>query len=63
MRIGHCQLEPNTGHFENLAKVINGLERAYKEQVEIVKFPECFRSGYPDKEEVVRFSAFTVDWP
>jgi predicted amidohydrolase len=64
MRIGHCQLEATTGDFEaNLAKVVKGLERADKDRVEIVSFPECFLTGYPDKEELARNSAFTVDSP
>src|SRR3954454_6196775 len=64
MRIGHCQLEATTGDFEaNLAKVVKGLERADRDRVEIVCFPECFLTGYPDKEEVVRKSAFAVDSP
>jgi len=62
MRIGHAQLESKTGDFDaNLAKVISGLERADRERVEIVCFPECFLTGYPDKEEIVRKSAFAVD--
>ena len=64
MRIGHCQLESKTGDFDaNLAKVIAGLELADKDRVQIVSFPECFLTGYPDKEEVVRQSAFAVDSP
>jgi predicted amidohydrolase len=64
MRIGHCQLESKLGDFDaNLAKVVQGLERADRERVEIVSFPECFLTGYPDKEEVVRRSAFAVDSP
>ncbi|MCE9560697.1 MAG: carbon-nitrogen hydrolase family protein [Planctomycetes bacterium] len=64
MRIGHCQLESKTGDFDaNLAKVVAGLERADKDRVEIVSFPECFLTGYPDKEEVVRKSAFAMDSP
>jgi predicted amidohydrolase len=64
MRIGHCQLESKTGDFHaNLAKVVAGLERADKERVEVVSFPECFLTGYPDKEEIVRQSAFAVDAP
>ncbi len=64
MRIGHWQLEAITGEFDaNLAKVVKGLERADKERVEIVCFPECFLTGYPDKEEIVRKSAFAVDSP
>ena len=64
MRIGHCQLESKTGDFDaNLAKVVAGLERADKERVEVVSFPECFLTGYPDKEELARKSAFALDSP
>ncbi|HVK07650.1 MAG TPA: carbon-nitrogen hydrolase family protein [Gemmataceae bacterium] len=64
MRIGHCQLEARTGDFDaNLAKVVTGLERADRERVDVVCFPECFLTGYPDKEEVARKSAFAVDSP
>ncbi len=51
IRIGHWQLESKTGDFDaNLAKVVTGLQRADKDRVEIVCFPECFLTGYPDKE-------------
>ncbi|HVK09205.1 MAG TPA: carbon-nitrogen hydrolase family protein [Gemmataceae bacterium] len=64
MRIGHCQIESKTGDFEaNLAKVVNGLERMDRDRVEIVCFPECFLTGYPDREEVARESAFAIDSP
>ena len=64
MRIGHCQLESKTGDFDaNLAKVVEGLKRADKDRVEVVSFPECFLTGYPDREEVARKSAFAVDSP
>lgn len=64
MRIGHCQLEATTGDFEaNLAKVVKGLERADRDRVEIVSFPECFLTGYPDREELARKSAFAADSP
>ena len=64
MRIGHWQLESKCGDFEgNLAKVVKGLERAEKERVEIVCFPECFLTGYFDKEEPTRKHAFAVDSP
>ncbi len=64
LRIGHCQLESRYGEFEaNLAKVVQGLERADREHVEIVCFPECFLTGYPDTEERARKVAFAVDSP
>lgn len=64
MRIGHWQLEPKTGDFEvNLEKLVKGLERADRERVEIVSFPECFLTGYPDKEEPARKGAFAADSP
>ncbi len=62
MRIGHCQVDSQLGDFDgNLAKVIAGLERAERERVEIVSFPECFLTGYPDTEELARRDAFSVD--
>jgi predicted amidohydrolase len=64
MRIGHCQLESRPGEFEaNLAKVVQGLERADRERVEIVCFPECFLTGYPDTAELARKSAFAASSP
>jgi len=64
MRIAHCQLESKLGDFDaNLGKVVKGLERADKERAQIVSFPECFLTGYPDREEVVRKSAFALDAP
>jgi predicted amidohydrolase len=64
MRIGHCQLETKCGDFDgNLAKVVKGLERADRERVEVVCFPECFLTGYPDKEELARKVAFAADSP
>jgi len=64
LRIGHCQLESKCGAFEtNLGKVVQGLERADREHVEIVCFPECFLTGYPDTEAPARRDAFAVDSP
>lgn len=64
MRIGHCQLEARCGDFEaNLAKLIQGLQRADRDRVEIVCFPECFLTGYPDTEELARKGAFAAEAP
>lgn len=64
MRIAHCQYESWVGDFEhNLKRVEEGLARAGKEEVEIVSFPECFLSGYPDTEEEARRGAFAMDSP
>lgn len=64
MRIGHCQLESLPGDFDaNLDKVVKGLERADRERVAVVSFPECFLTGYPDREVPARKSAFAVDSP
>jgi predicted amidohydrolase len=64
MRIGHWQLESKTGDFDaNLAKLVTSLERADRDRVEVVCFPECFLTGYPDKEEPARKGAFAVDSP
>jgi predicted amidohydrolase len=62
MRIGHCQYDSQLGDFDgNLAKVVAGLKLAERERVEIVSFPECFLTGYPDTEELARRDAFAVD--
>ncbi len=62
MRIGHAQLESKAGDFDaNLAKFARGLERADRDRVEVVSFPECFLTGYPDTEEPARKGAFAVD--
>lgn len=64
MRIGHCQLDSQLGDFEgNLRKVVQGLERMERERVEVVCFPECFLTGYPDEGELARAGAFAVDSP
>jgi predicted amidohydrolase len=52
MRIAHCQFETWVGEFEhNLKRVEEGLARAEAERAEIVSFPECFLTGYPDTED------------
>jgi len=62
MRIGHYQLDSQLGDFAgNLQKVITGLERADRDRVEIVCFPECFLTGYPDDGDLARQGAFAVD--
>jgi predicted amidohydrolase len=64
MRIGHWQLECKTGDFDgNLAKLVKALEQADRDRVEIVCFPECFLTGYPDTVELARKHAFAVDSP
>jgi predicted amidohydrolase len=64
VRIGHCQLESKCGDFEaNLAKLVKGLEQAQRDRVEIVCFPECFLTGYPDTEELARKHALALDSP
>ncbi len=64
MRIGHCQLDSQLGDFDrNLGKVVEGLERAERDRVDILCFPECFLTGYPDTEEPAREFAFAVDSP
>ncbi len=64
MRIGHAQLESRCGDFDgNLAKLVKGLERAQRERVEVLCFPECFLTGYPDTEELARKHAFAADAP
>ena len=62
MRIGHCQLVSQPGDLEgNLAKVVQGLQQAQEDRVEILSFPECYLTGYQDTEEEVRKHALAVD--
>jgi predicted amidohydrolase len=62
MRIGHCQLDSQLGDFEgNLGKLHEGLKKADADRVDIVCFPECFLTGYPDDGEIARRDAFTID--
>ena len=62
MRIGHCQRDSQLGDFEgNLGKLLEGLKQADADRVDIVCFPECFLTGYPDDGEVARRDAFTID--
>src|SRR5262245_12918157 len=64
MRIGHCQAVSVPGEFEkNLETVVKALERAEREGVEILCFPECFLTGYQDTEAEVRKSALAADAP
>ncbi len=64
MRIAHCQYESWCGDFDhNLQRVAEGLQRAGDEKVQIVTFPECFLTGYPDTEDRAREGAFTLDSP
>ena len=63
MRIGHCQIEVKADFEANLSKVATFLERAAKDRIEIVCFPECCLTGYPDTEEAARKGAFTADSP
>lgn len=64
MRIAHAQIEVHPGAFEaNLTKVVRYLERADQERAEIVSFPECCLTGYPDTEAIARRDAFAVDSP
>lgn len=64
MRIAHCQFESWCGEFDhNLQRVAEGLQKAEDMKVEIVSFPECFLTGYPDTEEGARAGAFSADSP
>lgn len=64
MRIGHCQLDSRLGDFDgNLRKVVEGLAKADRDRVNIVCFPECFLTGYPDRAEPARQGAFALDSP
>lgn len=62
MRIAHCQFESLCGDFPaNLRRFEEGLARSDKERAAIVSFPECFLTGYPDREDEARRGAFAAD--
>src|SRR5436305_1726494 len=62
MRIGHCQAVSVPGGFEkNFETVVKALERAGRERVEFLCFPEGFLTGYQDTEVEVQKSAFAAD--
>jgi len=64
MRIAHCQFESWCGDFDhNLKRVEEGLAHAATDRAEIVSFPECFLTGYPDAAEVAWQGAFAADSP
>ena len=64
MRVAHFQLDSRYNDFAgNLAKVVKGLERADRERVDVVCFPECMLTGYPDAADRARRCAFAADGP
>jgi predicted amidohydrolase len=64
MRVGVCQLESKAGDFAaNLAKVVAGLEKAQRDRVELLCFPECYLTGYPDTVAAARAGAFPLGSP
>lgn len=64
MRIGHAQIEVKYNDLAaNLAKIEHYLEQAVRDRVQIVCFPECCLTGYPDTAELARQCAFAADSP
>ena len=62
MKVGHIQLECRHGDYEaNIAKVLEGLERADEEGVGIVSFPESMLTGFFDDESRARQHSLAVD--
>lgn len=61
IRIGHSQSEVHPDDFDaNVRKVVQGLKRAADERIDILSFPECFLTGYWDRETPARKHAFAV---
>ena len=61
MRIGHFQCHCIVGDYAaNAAKVIEGLERAAADNVEIVSFPESLLTGHLHTEDMARRHAVAV---
>ena len=64
MKIGHFQLDCAHGDYDaNVMKVLEGLERADSEGVEIVSFPESMLTGFFDDEKKARQHSLAVDGP
>jgi predicted amidohydrolase len=62
MRLAHCQFETWAGDFDhNLARFEEGLDRADREHADLVTFPECFLTGYPDTAEPARAGGFAAN--
>lgn len=62
VRIGHCQAICRPGDFEaNLSRVVEGLQRAELERVQVLCFPECFLTGYFNREGRARRHAFALE--
>jgi predicted amidohydrolase len=64
MRIGLFQTAVHPDDFDaNLAKFVEGMQRADADRVEIVAFPECFLTGFARSEEHARRVAIAADSP
>lgn len=64
MKVGCYQCNSVHGDFEaNLATVLKGLEAGEKEGVELLAFPESLLTGYFEREEDARRTAFSLDSP
>lgn len=62
MKIAHCQFESwNADFARNLSRFEEGLGLADAAGAEIVSFPECFLTGYPDTGSEARRGAFALD--
>ncbi len=62
IKIGHWQLDTDPGNFEkNLAKLIDALHEADKQDIKIVSFPESFLTGYYSNAERARKNSFSID--
>ncbi len=62
IKIGHWQLDTAPGNFEkNLAKLIDALHEADKQNIKIVSFPESFLTGYYSNAERARKNSFSID--
>ncbi len=62
IKIGHWQLDTDPGNFEkNLAKLIDALHEADKQNIKIVSFPESFLTGYYSNAERARKNSFSID--
>ena len=64
LRVGHYQCECAPGEYgKNVAKVLDGLEFAESERLDVMTFPESFLTGYFSTMEKFRRLSWAADGP
>jgi predicted amidohydrolase len=64
LRVGHYQCECTPGDYEaNIGKVLEGLEFAERERLDIMVFPESFLTGYFERRDRFDLHSWPLDGP